>query len=183
MGAEGWVAIGLTWVAMACTPQAAPPSRPEPRPIEFTFDAPREVPVLAVLYRPAPGGLTSVGIYDRPGSYALAVERDAPIPCRSRWSEVVAERGRVQRLLAVLDPIGLSIGDPCIGQRRDGATWSVGARDRGMPLWRSRDAYGTLATEQCRAFDSACRQVMALALLECSGRGCYTRDELALGCR
>jgi hypothetical protein len=129
---------------------------------------------LAVVYWPSMGQRIAVTIRDTGGSYHLTAQ---PLTrgngLNRSWTIQVARTAKLEHLLSNLNPLGLTEKDPCARSWRDGTSWIVMNVVDGTKTIRNRDANGTLALDECKSFDDACRQIMQMAGMTCAiGKSC-----------
>lgn len=136
---------------------------------------------LAVVYWPWRGQRITVTIQDTGGSYQLTTQRLSPGSDLNRsWTSQVAKTVELEHLLSTLNPLGLAEEDPCDRSWRDGASWLVMTVVDGRKTTRSRDANGTLALDECKSFDDACRQIMQMVGITCAiGKNCALAEDRA----
>jgi hypothetical protein len=124
---------------------------------------------LTVVYWAWLGPRIAVTIHDMGGSYQFTGETLTPRKDLNRsWKIRVDKTEQLERLLSILNPHGLAEDDACDRSSRDGASWLVMNIADGTKTIRSRDANGTLALEECKSFDDACRQIMQIAGITCA---------------
>jgi hypothetical protein len=142
--------------------------------MEGTTDA----PVLVMGHHPWRGIDTVIGIHRADESYRLVVERHLGDSCIDRRVRVVLEReaARLEGLMKLLAPERAAEKDECSRSRRDGASWFVGARVDGRPLWRTRQVQGR-NDPACVEFERACSEAMLMVGLACAAHGCTTEQE------
>lgn len=139
---------------------------------------------LAVVYWPWLGQRIAVRIRDVGGSYRLTAEMllTADKDMQRSWTRQVPKTVEFEHLLSTLNPLELAEHDPCGRSWRDGTSWLVMNVVAGTKTMRARDANGTLALEECKSFDDACRQLMQLVGITCpTGKACLLAEDRVPG--